>query len=86
MPSTWNFLNKGPNHDMPDGNCVSSGDGATSKPGIHSHFRSGEGSIKHWCGQNYRTLKHESKSRGILFEDPEFPASNRLLGMIQIKC
>ena len=81
VPSIMDYMNKGPNHDMPDGNCFSSSSEPkpTKTEGIHSHFKSGEGSIKKWCGQDYKTLKRNSKSQGILFEDPQFPASNRLL-------
>ena len=35
--------------------------------------------IKHWRNQNYDILKKNCKTKGILFEDPEFPASNDLL-------
>ena len=75
VPSIMDYMNKGPNHDMPDGNISSS----EPKPTIHSHFKSGEGSIKKWYGQDYKSLKRNSKSKGVLFEDPQFPASNRLL-------
>ena len=78
IPSAMDFINKGPNHDMPDGNCTSFG-GSKPSDGILSHFRSGEGSVKQWCGQNYNDLRRQSKSRGMLFEDPEFPAANHLL-------
>ena len=44
-------------------------------------FRAGrkERSIKKFADQDYNDLKRRAKSRGVLFEDPEFPASNRLL-------
>ena len=61
-------------HDKPDGNCSS---GLFS--GHQHQFKSGEGSIKKWCGQDYKQIRSDCKRRGILFEDPEFPASNHLL-------
>ena len=69
-------------NDQPDGNCVSSPSSSSGlfSGGSHQHkFRSGEGSVKKWCGQDYKDLKRQCKSRGMLFEDPEFPASNHLL-------
>ena len=68
-------------NDQPDGNCVST---SSSSSGFFSgghlpHFRSGEGSVKKWCGQDYKVLKRQCNDRGMLFEDPEFPASNHLL-------
>jgi len=35
--------------------------------------------VKQFANQNYELLKQKSKTSGVLFEDPEFPASNRLL-------
>ena len=65
------------NQDTTDGNTSSSGGG---KFFGHKHqFQSGQGSIKKWSGQDYKKIKRECKSRGILFEDPEFPAANHLL-------
>ena len=79
VPSIMDYMNKGPNHDMPDGNCFSEPTKPPKTGGINTHFKSGEGSIKKWCGQDYKSLKRNSKSQGGLFEDPQFPASNRLL-------
>ena len=64
--------------DQTDGNCVSSSSGGIFT-GHQHHFRSGEGSVKKWCGQDYKEIKRQCKSRGMLFEDPEFPAANHLL-------
>ena len=42
-------------------------------------FKMEQDLIIHWRNQNYDILKKNCKSKGILFEDPEFPASNDLL-------
>ena len=72
MDFTSGKPNSGSQGDAPDGNTSSS---AGHKP----QFESGQGKLKKWCGQDYKKIKRESKSRGMLFEDPEFPASNHLL-------
>ena len=82
MPTNMDFMKPPPtsqpqHHDTTDGNASSSGGG---KFFGHTHqFQSGQGSIKKWSGQDYKKIKRECKSRGILFEDPEFPAANHLL-------
>ena len=79
VPANMDFFKSGSGNN--NGNDVT--DGNSSSKGFfsgHQHnFRSGEGSVKKWSGQDYKQLKRECKSRGVLFEDPEFPASNRLL-------
>ena len=67
-----------PKADKTDGNCVSSNE-PKHFSGHQHQFRSGQGSVKAWLGQNYKDLKRQSKRSGMLFEDPEFPASNHLL-------
>jgi hypothetical protein len=64
-----------PSQDYPDGNCAS----GMMFSGHQHQFQSGAGSVKKWSGQDYNELKRQCKSRGMLFEDPEFQASNRLL-------
>ena len=63
--------------DTGDGNTSSSGGGRFS--GHKPQFHSGQGDLKKWSGQDYKKIKRECKSRGVLFEDPEFPAANHLL-------
>lgn len=63
--------------DKTDGNSSSCTGGKFS--GHKHHFRSGQGDLKHFAGQDYKKIKRECKSRGVLFEDPEFPAANHLL-------
>ena len=73
LPTNMDF--KMPKPDQPDGNCVSS----NSISGHQHQFRSGQGSVKSWLGQDFKDLKRQCKKSGMLFEDPEFPASNHLL-------
>ena len=63
--------------DTGDGNASSSGGGRFS--GHKPQFQSGQGDLKKWSGQDYEKIKRKCKSRGVLFEDPEFPAANHLL-------
>ena len=63
--------------DTGDGNTSSSGGGRFS--GHKPQFQSGQGELKKWSGQDYEKIKRKCKSRGVLFEDPEFPAANHLL-------
>ena len=63
--------------DTGDGNTSSTGGGRFS--GHKPQFHSGQGDLKKWSGQDYKKIKRECKSRGVLFEDPEFPAANHLL-------
>lgn len=79
IPSSAMDILKGGSYkksDYPDGNCMS---GNNTHQGHLSNIKSGRGSVKKWCGQDYAALKQDCRSRGMLFEDPEFPASNHLL-------
>merc|ERR1719412_929675 len=67
-------IERGP-RDATDGNSNSGG----MFSGHQQQFHSGQGSVKNWLGQDYKSLKRDCKARGMLFEDPQFPASNHLL-------
>ena len=60
-----------------DGNCMGKPSG--SSPTVSRPFRKPNRSTRKFANQDYDDLKRRSKSRGQLFEDSEFPPSNRLL-------
>ena len=57
-----------------DGNCL-----GTTSPYYAAPFSHSKGKLKRFCNQDYDNLKRRCKSKGQLFEDPEFIPSNRLL-------
>ena len=60
-----------------DGNTL--GTTSASSPYFSSPFSHSKGKLKRFANQDYDMLKRRCKSRGQLFEDPEFAPSNRLL-------
>ena len=60
-----------------DGNTV--GTPSAAAPYFTSPFSHSKGKLKRFANQDYDGLNRRYKSRGQLFEDPEFIPSNRLL-------
>ena len=60
-----------------DGNCLGTSSGGSSM--LPTPYSRSNRRTKQFANQDYDELKKRYKSRGQLFEDPEFPPSNRLL-------